>query len=232
MPAMTICLQNRSKTDLGVHLDDLCSALQKQNTEHVTKYWNCPVTFVVAAIGGAVPTGSVVMQFTDDDPPEPGAEGDHEVDSQGNPVINIWVPATLKAGDLISVTASHESIEDPADPSCTLCAQDSKTGWFWPIEPCDAVETESYEIDGVKVSNFVFPDYFRRPENGEPAKPLDWLEIVKQPFTVMGGGYSSVWKKRGWSTVWGPDEQRAMRRHALLPKVRKKRRERIQLIES
>lgn len=228
----TICLLNQSKTDLGVHLDDLCVALQTQNTRDVYPRWQYQATFVTAAASGAVPLGCIVARFTDDDPPEAGAEGDHEVDAQGNPVINIWVPAILKAGDLVSVAASHEAIECLADSRCSFCAQDEKTGWFWPLEPCDAVETETYKIGQIDVSNFVFPDYFRRPAKGEAARQLDQMGIVKQPFTVMGGGYSSVWKRRGWDTIWGQDERRARARHAILPKTRKKRRERIQLIES
>lgn len=227
----TICLLNESKTDLGVHLDDLCEALQLQNSRDVAPIYGCTQSVTTADANGRRPAGSIIMRFTDDKPPEDGAEGDHEVDDQGNPIINIWVPAILEAGDLVSVTASHEAIEYGVDPFCCTCAQDEKTGWFWPIEPCDAVETETYLVNGVLVSNFVLPPYFRRPAAHETPQKFDFLGKLTAPFTVAGGGYSSVWKKNRWSTIWGPDEQRAMARHAVLPKSRKRRRHRVLLVE-
>lgn len=224
-----ICLLNQSKTDLGVHLDDLAAALQFQNTRDVVPAWGCPVTFSTAASDGTTPAGAYVMRFTDAKPPEAGAEGDHDVDANGNPVLNIWVTAILQAGDSVSVTASHEAIEEPADPFCVLCAQDEHSGWFWPIEPCDAVETETYKVNGVDVSNFVLPAYFRRPAPHERVDRFDFMGLLKSPFTIAGGGYSSVWKRNRWATVWGPDQARAMERHANLPKARKRRRQSIVL---
>ncbi|MGH7182247.1 MAG: hypothetical protein ACREJN_09760 [Nitrospiraceae bacterium] len=38
-------------------------------------------------------------------------------------------------------------------------AEPSKSVFHW-YEMCDAVQTETYEIDGVAVSNFVLPLYF------------------------------------------------------------------------
>lgn len=228
----TICLLNKSQTDLGNHLDDIVKALQTQNTRDVVPAYSTPVTFVTASIGGSAPDGAVIMLFTDAAPPDAGAEGDHEVDDLGRPLINIWVPAVLKAGDLVSVTASHEAIEEPADEDCSTCIQDARTGWFWPKEPCDAVETLTYECEGVQVSNFVLPAYFSRAKAKQPGAKLDFMEKVKAPFTVLGGGYSSVWRRNRWDTVWGEDESRARWRHSILPKRRKRRREAIDLLHS
>src|SRR5262249_10026263 len=66
----------------------------------------------------------------------------------------------LDAGDLVSVTLSHEILEMLGDPDINLMIQKGPRGYAY--EVCDAVEDDSlgYDINGVRVSDFVYPQYF------------------------------------------------------------------------
>jgi hypothetical protein len=63
------------------------------------------------------------------------------------------------------VTLSHEALELVGDPQVNLLVQgphpaDARHLVFHWFEMCDAVQGESYPVDGVAVSNFVLPLYF------------------------------------------------------------------------
>ena len=54
------------------------------------------------------------------------------------------------------------------------------------VEICDPVNPANYEIDGVSVSDFVWPRYYDRP-TGE--RPYDQLDRLEAPREVLRGGY-------------------------------------------
>jgi hypothetical protein len=45
------------------------------------------------------------------------------------------------------------------DPMATLWCEGPRST-LWAYEVCDAVEEETFEIDGIAMSDFVFPAYF------------------------------------------------------------------------
>ena len=77
-----------------------------------------------------------------------------------HPLLLAKEVSTLDAGDLVSVTFSHEVLEMLADPDINLMIQKGPRGYAY--EVCDAVEDDSlgYDINGVRVSDFVYPQYF------------------------------------------------------------------------
>lgn len=96
-----------------------------------------------------------------------------------------------------TVTLSHEALELVGDPEVNLLVQGpnpadaTRTVFHW-YEMCDAVQAETYEIDGVKVSNFVLPLYFTGGE--EKGGRNDFLGRAYkgktlQSFGVNPGGY-------------------------------------------
>lgn len=101
------------------------------------------------------------------------------------------VAPNLAGVTIDGTTASHEILETFADPSCDMS---------WPMpdgskvdfEIADPVESDWYpvgvtlgkETRGVRVSNFVTPAWFGL-DNGE----LDFLGLLKAPFTMTNGGY-------------------------------------------
>jgi hypothetical protein len=96
-----------------------------------------------------------------------------------------------------TVTSSHEALEMIGDPESNLLVagphphNDKKEVFHW-FEMCDAVQSETYEIDGVEVSNFVLPLYFTLAE--EKGGRNDFLNhrhggAALQSFGINPGGY-------------------------------------------
>ena len=92
---------------------------------------------------------------------------------------------------------SHEALELIGDPEVNLLVAgphpgNSKQDVFHWYEMCDAVQAETYEIDGVAVSNFVLPLYFTSSEevggrNDFLGRPHDGKTL--KSFSVNPGGY-------------------------------------------
>lgn len=95
----------------------------------------------------------------------PGALGYHDQNAGGVPFGFVFTELVKSVGESWTVTLSHEALELIADPFVNLLAMgphpdgSGRAVFHW-FEMCDAVQTETYEIDGVEVSNFVLPLYF------------------------------------------------------------------------
>jgi hypothetical protein len=57
-------------------------------------------------------------------------------------------------------------------------------------DPCQADEF-GYAIDGVAVSDFLFPSWFETFHRSG-AIPLDYCGRISTPFTLLPGGYANV----------------------------------------
>jgi hypothetical protein len=77
------------------------------------------------------------------------ALGYHFTNNRGIPYGFVFLDVA-KVVENWTVTLSHEALELIADPESNLLV----------VEMCDAVQTETYKMDGVAVSNFVLPLYF------------------------------------------------------------------------
>jgi len=90
------------------------------------------------------------------------AAGYHSANFYGIP----YTIVLIEPGDSDwTVTLSHEVLEMIADPDVNLLSvgphptKENASALFW-YEVCDAVQSDTYDIDGIKVSNFVLPLYF------------------------------------------------------------------------
>jgi hypothetical protein len=99
------------------------------------------------------------------------------LDNGGNALTN-----TLS----VSSVLSHEVLETFVDETCNLWADDHN-GSTYALEVGDPVESTSYMVNGVSVSNFVLPAWF--DPNAAPTEKFDWLGQVKAPFTIQKNGY-------------------------------------------
>src|SRR5215467_2400669 len=97
----------------------------------------------------------------------------------------------IQAGDRVSVTLSHEVLEMLGDTDINLMVQKGPRGYAY--EVCDAVEDDSlgYDINGVRVSDFVYPQYFETFWH-KGATKFDHLGHLSGPLpSLTHGGYMS-----------------------------------------
>ncbi|MGH9821713.1 MAG: hypothetical protein ACREDR_00420, partial [Blastocatellia bacterium] len=148
---------------------------------------------------------------------EQGDLGYHFEEDAGWPGAFIFVQDCIDNGDpLASVALSHEIIEMLVDPGANQLASHDEEGQptkIFPFEACDPVEGDTYDgLNGVKLSNFVTPQYF---EDNWPAgsQKFDHLGLVTKPFEIRPGGYMEVMANGKWDTVWGDKANRDKARH-------------------
>jgi hypothetical protein len=125
------------------------------------------------------------------------ALGYHETNARGIPYGFVFTELAAELDEPWSVTFSHEALELIADPEVNLLVmgphptKSSQTVFHW-YEMSDAVQSETYEIDHVPVSNFVLPLYFTGSD--EPGGRNDFLGRsyngkTLNSFGVNPGGY-------------------------------------------
>ena len=125
-------------------------------------------------------------------------DGFHNNNFAGIPYGVVYLDLSRKLGEDWTVTLSHEALELTGDPENNLLVQGphpakpDKLVYHW-YEMCDAVQAETYRIDGVAVSNFVLPLYFT--SSAEHGGRNDFLGTVSKggktlrSFSVNPGGY-------------------------------------------
>lgn len=97
------------------------------------------------------------------------ALGYHDTHYRGIPCGYVFTDVADELEESWTTTLSHEALELIADPEVNLLVmgphprRPRRTVFHW-YEMCDAVQGESYDIDGVAVSNFVLPLYFTGTE--------------------------------------------------------------------
>src|SRR4051794_3604353 len=88
------------------------------------------------------------------------ALGYHDEHNRGEPYGFLHPEFSKESGEDWTATLSHEALERIADPEANLLVQGphpvrpAEMAFYW-YEMCDAVQDESYQIDGITVSNFV-----------------------------------------------------------------------------
>jgi hypothetical protein len=166
--------------------------------------WGGSYSVRVAASSQDIVPGEVVFAIVDVLPDAPGAIAYHDVDGTAVPVAFLAL-STCNTLDDVSTAISHEVCETGADAECNLWA-DSAQGQEMAREACDAVEStnyavsaftpvasQSYDIGGIKVSDFVLLSFFA--PNGQA--PYSFVQAnggpgPAAPFQTSQGGYQIV----------------------------------------
>jgi hypothetical protein len=188
---------NKAKTPLGVDFDALCAALQSFLEKHFVPVWGTPAKIVPSS---DFVKGAWAMVFLDTADVQ-GALGYHDLTPDGFPFSKVFVKTTRDDGQKVSVTACHELCEMLVDPAINLCASGPKDA-IYAYEACDAVEELEFPVDGIPMSDFVYPSFFegfRKPGSTR----FDHLKKVKRPFEILKGGYMPVFKDGRWTQIFG-----------------------------
>lgn len=181
-----ISVINLSARVLDPEVEQMVHAIGVQLARDVAPVWGATIAIEFVPKGGT-PNG--IHCEISDTPDQPGAAGYHDEGADGVPYIKVFTfdgaPALL-GSQAVSVTLSHEILEVVGDAPANKWV-DGPNGDDYAFELCDAVEGDTYEIDGVSVSNFVYPAFF--DPKATIVSKLAHLDTVAFPFGMSAGGY-------------------------------------------
>jgi hypothetical protein len=167
----------------------------------------------------------------DDDPQKVAdAVGYHNLNNRGIPYGFVFTDVAAKMGEPWSTTLSHEVLELLADPDVNLLVvgphpKQPNAVALRTYEVCDPVQSDSYDIDGIAVSNFVTPLYFARLPSPNTVR-TNYLKQELDRFGVRPGGYFSYFDlaTRRWNDVFGKGAELRVAAKELLGVARRARR--------
>jgi hypothetical protein len=186
----TIACVNKATVSLGVDFDELIKALQIFLDDYFVPVWGTPAKLVKAK--DPLPDAWTLM-FIDDPDAAKHAKwlGYHHPDKTGaRPFAKVFVNSVLHSKDKVSVAASHELAEMLVDPAINLWTVGPR-GTLYSYEVCDAVEEETFPINGILMSDFVYPAYFELFQE-EGSTQFDYMKKVDRPFQILPWGYAQV----------------------------------------
>jgi hypothetical protein len=189
---------NRARTPLGIELDRLVEVLGRYVRDIVAPVWGTPAELFPSQ--GFV-AGCWAIVFLDD-ADQPGALAYHELTPDGLPLSKVFVKTALAAGDPVSVTTSHELVEMLVDPAINMMTTGPDPRAMYAYESADPVEALSFDLDGVAMSNFVYPSYFESFRKPHSVK-FDYMGAIERPFQILPGGYQIVFRDGRWTQDFG-----------------------------
>ena len=206
MASIKIAVINASKvvTD-SKEVKKVVAALQKQVSRDFAPAWGIDAEVRLVAKGSKPAAGEWWLAILDD-ADQAGALGYHDLTSNGLPLGKVFAKTDKNYGEQWSVTASHELLEMLADPNINLTVFDEAAsgGRLYAYEVCDACEADKfgYVIDGVRVSDFVFPSWFESFR--KKGVQFDQMKKITKPFQLLAGGYIGIYDVRsggGWTQL-------------------------------
>ena len=193
----TISCFNRAETSLGVKFERLIKAMQVYIDKHVAPVWGTPAKLV--RTDGFVPKTWALVFL--DDAEVAGTLGLHDLTPDGLPLAKVFVKATKDNGDLVSVSASHELVEMLVDPAVNMLTIGPDKKSTYAYEAADPVEEFSFRVNGIPMSDFVYPSYFERFHKPKSVT-FDHMKKVTRPFQILRGGYQLVFKNGKWTQIF------------------------------
>lgn len=191
-----ISFVNQSTVVVDAAFRQCVAALQVQLARDFAPLWGITAAL---AISRGKPVGEAIYIL--DDSTQADALGWHTEDNQGNPVGFVFARTAQQDGTSWTETASHELLEQLADPwACNAAVatwQGRPAAIAW--ENCDPVENDGYSVGGALLSNFVLPAWFTGGGNR-----WDFLGRLKAPLTMTKGGYVAFCRDlKNWQDSFG-----------------------------
>jgi hypothetical protein len=205
-------------------------AVNRQISDDFAPYWGFGAQLRLegksgrsrTAIEAADMRGDAILYIRNHKDPE--FDGVHETTVAGIPYGSVFLDVSEALQEDWTVTLSHEALELIGDPEVNLLVRgphptEHRKVFHW-FEMCDAVQGDTYEVDGVLVSNFVLPLYFT--SSNERGGRNDFLGTAHhgktlRSFSVNPGGYIGFFDpKNGRDVTFAidGDERAAARLHA------------------
>lgn len=226
---MIISVVSRSKTIKDEKILEVIRAINRQIKEDFEPYWSFGAQLRLEGVVGSQVDkqqlsemrGDAIL-YISDKADVADALGYHEANFRGIPYGFVFKELCDKLKENWTVTLSHEALELIGDAQGNLLVQGphpsipNKEVFHW-FEMCDAVQSQTYMIDEVEVSNFVLPLYFT-PEEQEGSRNDFLGKIVKgkslSSFGVSPGGYIGYYdpQSRTHETYSAPEDKKAQER--------------------
>jgi hypothetical protein len=206
MKPVQLSVINNSTVLKDAEITPVVAALQIQASEHLAPKWNVDAALVFVPSGKQAPAASWRLEIRDDTDFEPDS-GYHNVGADGIPYGRVFVNTARRYNENWTITASHELLEMLVNPYANLSAYapfDDNTGAFYSLEICDPVspDVNGYDINGIAVSDFVFPEWFSpfiAMSSSGQSKLVDYCKRLTGPLpAIVPGTTISVF---GWRNV-------------------------------
>ena len=234
---MIISVINRSQTISDEKVQEVIRAINRQIAQDFEPYWSFGATLRLEGPIGQQPSirtlsdmrGDAVLYLLDGSSAL-DATGVHQANYKDIPYGFVFLGLCEQIQEDWSVTLSHEALELVGDPMCNLLVEgnhpiDRRRRVFHLFEMCDAVQAETYFIDGVEVSNFVLPSYFSIGE--QEGRRNDFLGRVHDGKTLASfgmnpGGYINIYdaKSGKWEQPMCEGDDAALLRKKLKSKLK------------
>lgn len=221
MADIKIQISNESSVLADNQVQTVVPALQTQVSRDFAPKWGVDADIEFVTKGQLDPSKWWLIIFDDSD--QPGALGYHDLNPSGLPIGKVFAKTDIQDGLQWTVTTSHELLEMLADPDINLAVliqPDQQTATLYAYEVCDAVEADQfgYDIDGILVSDFVYPSYFETMFYNKANEEFDYQNILKNIVPdMLPGGYMLAWdiySGSGWYQIFAdrPSYIKGMRR--------------------
>jgi hypothetical protein len=172
------------------------AALNIQMTQHLRQYWSIAPAATVRLLANdePIPLGVWPIRLVKELKLKEG--GFHTTTHSNQPYAKVVV---TQRNDDWTIEASHEALEMLVDPggnrlqvaqAINLNGQQiyDDTGEFeYLVEICDPCESFAYQIGGIKVSDFILPDFY--DTTGFSAGRYSFAGNIKAPRQILPGGY-------------------------------------------
>ncbi|MFZ4478941.1 MAG: hypothetical protein ACOYNZ_03495 [Rhodoferax sp.] len=234
---MIISLINHSRVVSDETVQGVIRAVNRQIRDDFEPYWSFGATLRLEGSIGKRPSvqtlgdmrGDAVLYLVDGTNALE-ATGWHLANYRDIPYGVVFLGLCKQIKEAWSITLSHEALELVGDPMVNLLVEgndprDRRRRVFHMFEMCDAVQAESYPIDGVEVSNFVLPSYFSIGE--QIGRRNDFLGRAHQgktleSFGMNPGGYLNILdpKTGQWEQAVYESDKAARRRKELKSRLK------------
>jgi hypothetical protein len=201
-----IAVINDSTVLTDAQVSQVVAPLQKQVDLHAGPPWgiSAKLRFVPK---GSTPAPDEWWLAILDNSDAAGALGYHDLTDKGLPLSKVFAGSDITYGQSWTVTCSHELLEMLVDPNINLTVFDQGPigARLYAYEICDACEADQfgYKIDGVLVSDFVYPAWFESFRT-KGSTQFDYSNKIEQPFELLAGGYigvNDIISGLGWSQL-------------------------------
>jgi hypothetical protein len=204
-----VAVMNRSTSLTDEEVRTVVAALQTQVHRDFAPAWGVDAELSFVAKGSEPEHGSWWLVI-EDESEYPHVVAYHTLTAEGLPQVKISVVNAKQTGWDWTMAASHDLMEMLANPMLNLTvfvSENGTTGRLYIREICDPVSAPeySYKIDGVAVSNFVFPSWFESFRK-KGSSQFDYGNHVTAPFELANGAYMTVFDVKdgsGWRAVFG-----------------------------